>query len=221
MSVEPEQAMHPMLALLKELVPGLARALGSGTEVVLHELSHPEDSVIAIAGDVTGRRVGAPLTDFVLHLLRQGKLEDVINYPSQTADGKILRSSTVFVKDEHGKVVACLCINFDLTRWMVAKHVIDGYCRTESLAPETAETFSQDVEGLLTLSMEQVIAEEGVPVAMMKKENKLHVVKALDDQGIFLIKGAVDSVARFLDVSRYTVYNYLQETRSLKTYEFD
>ena len=49
---------------------------------------------------------------------------------------------------------------------------------------------------------------------MMKKENKMRVVKALDEHGIFLIKGAVDSVAGFLDVSRYTVYNYLQEIRS-------
>jgi predicted transcriptional regulator YheO len=215
-------ARHPILAALAEVVPGLAKALGSGSEVVLHELSHPESSVVAIAGDITGRKVGAPLTDLVLRLLRQGRVfEDPINYPSRTPDGRPLRSSTVFVRDESGEVIGCLCINFELTRWMVAKHLIEGYCRTESLRDQAGETFSPDVEGLLETGIQEIAAREGIPVPMMKKEHKLRVVRALDDQGLFLIKGAVDDVARFLDVSRYTVYNYLQETRSHKNSTLD
>jgi predicted transcriptional regulator YheO len=215
MTTESQQTTHPILAALKGLIPGLAQALGNGSEVVLHELSHPEDSVIAIAGDITGRSVGAPLTDLVLRLLRQGRVEeDIVNYPSRTPDGRTLRSSTLFVRDEKGEVIGCLCINFDLTRWMVAKHVIDSHCHTEPLGEEVSETYTQDVEGLLDESIQEIIEQGGIPVPMMKKDNKLHVVKALDEQGIFLIKGAVDNVARFLDVSRYTVYNYLQETRS-------
>ena len=215
MPTESEQTTHPILTTLKDLIPGLAQALGNGSEVVLHELSHPADSVIAIAGDITGRSVGAPLTDLALRLLRQGKVQqDIINYPSRSGDGRMLRSSTIFVRDQNGEVIGCLCINFDLSRWMVAKHVIESYCHTEPLGEEVSETYTQDVEGLLDESIQGIIEEEGIPVPMMKKENKMRVVKALDEHGIFLIKGAVDSVAGFLDVSLYTVYNYLQEIRS-------
>ena len=133
MSDPNQPARHPILAALARAVPGLAKALGNGTEVVLHEFSHPESSVVAIAGEVTGRKVGAPLTDLVLRLLRQGRVtEDLINYPSRTPDGRPLRSSTVFVRDESGQVVGCLCINFELTRWMVAGSAISTLLRPKA-----------------------------------------------------------------------------------------
>jgi len=213
-------AMHPMIAALRQIVPGLARVLGDGAEVVLHELSHPQDSVVAIAGNVTGRKVGAPLTDLVLRLMRAGQVgDDLINYPSRSADGKVLRSSTIFIRDEQGELIGCLCINFDITKWMIAKHVIEGYCHTTPLGGGAQETFIQDVEVMLRSNIQEVIEQGGIPVSMMKKEDKLRVVKSLDERGIFLIKGAVENVAKFLDVSRYTIYNYLDEIRSQKSEE--
>lgn len=213
-------AKHPLMAALGRMVPGLARALGDDAEVVLHEFSHPQDSVVAIAGNITGRQVGAPLTDLVLRLLRQGKVdEDRISYPSRSTDGRPLKSSTIFIRDESNEVIGCLCINFDLTRWMVAGHVIEGYCRTAPLEDGARETFTQDVESILNTSVEEALGQEGIPVVMMKKEDKLKVVKALDERGVFLIKGAVDSVAKHLDVSRYTIYNYLDEARGQKSAE--
>jgi len=207
--------IHPVLVVLKALVPSLAQALGSGAEVVLHELSHPEDSVIAIAGDVTGRKVGAHLTNLVLHLLREDMTgSDVINYANRTADGRYLRSSTLFIHDEKGQAIACLCLNFDLTKWMVVKHLIDNYCEAVPLEEGVQETFTSNIESLLEESIEQAVARRGIPVAMMKKEHKLRVVQELDSHGVFLVKRAVSIVAQSLRVSRFTIYNYLNEIRN-------
>lgn len=176
-----------ILTILKSIVPSLASALGDDVEVVLHDLSHPEDSIIAIAGDVTGREVGDPLTDMVLELLRCGETEeDLINYPNQTADNRKLRSSTIFVRNG-GEVVGCLCINFDITKWLIAKHTIDSFCSTEPLDHETNETFVRDVGEMLISRTQEAIREEGVPVSMMQKEEKIKVVERLDKQGLFLI----------------------------------
>jgi predicted transcriptional regulator YheO len=53
----------------------------------------------------------------------------------------------------------------------------------------------------------------GRPVAYMTKDDKVEIVRTLDQKGAFLIKGAIDYVAKVLCVSRYTVYNYLDEVR--------
>ena len=209
-----QRAIHPTLAVIIPLVAGLAEVLGDDAEVVLHELSHPHDSVIAIAGNVTGRRVGAPLTDLILRLLRQGKLEsNLLNYESRGPDGKLLRSSTILIRDDAGQLIGCLCINFDLTKWTVAKYAIDSYCRTTPLAGDVAETFTHDIESMLLSNIEEVIRMQETPVTLMKKADKLAVVSELDQRGVFLVKGAVTRVASMLDVSRYTVYNYLEEIR--------
>ncbi len=210
-------AMHPVLEAAKQIIPGLAKTLGDDAEVVLHEFSHPQDSVVAIEGNITGRKVGAPLTDLLLRLVRRGQVDrDVINYSTHTDDGRVLRSSTIFLRDEGGQAIGCLCINIDLTRWIVAKHALEAYCRTEPLDDAPGETFTHDIEALLRANMEQVIEEEGIPVYMMKKEDKIRVVGRLDQRGVFLVKGAVAIVARALDVSRYTIYNYLDEARSVR-----
>jgi predicted transcriptional regulator YheO len=103
------RSVHPVLKAVAQVVPGLAETLGEGVEVLVNEFSHPEDAMLAIAGNITGRQPGAPLSDMVLKLLRQGRLEDdMINYSSRTPDGRELRSSTILVRDDEGKVLGCL-----------------------------------------------------------------------------------------------------------------
>lgn len=100
---------HPALEGLKQVVEGLVKAIGIPCEVVLHDLRDLSCSIIAIAGDVTGRKVGGPMTDFGLRLLRSGRFEEnLIAYPNTTSNGKPLRSSAIFVRDKAGEVVGVL-----------------------------------------------------------------------------------------------------------------
>ena len=41
----------------------------------------------------------------------------------------------------------------------------------------------------------------------------MEIVKYLDEKGAFLIKKSAERVAEYLDISRFTVYNYLNETK--------
>jgi predicted transcriptional regulator YheO len=101
-------AIHPVLKAMMQIVPGVAKTLGEGVEVLVNDFSHPENALLAIAGNITGRQPGAPLSDMTLKLLRQGKLkDDVINYSSRTPDGRELRSSTILIRDDEGKILGC------------------------------------------------------------------------------------------------------------------
>ena len=67
--------------------------------------------------------------------------------------------------------------------------------------------------------VEQVFRETtdliGRPVPLMNRSQKIQLVHDLERRGIFLIKGAVDEVARLLGVSRYTVYNYRKKVSTV------
>jgi predicted transcriptional regulator YheO len=90
--------------------------------------------------------------------LRQGTLnEDLINYPGCTSNGKELKSSTLLIRDEQEQVIGCLCINLDITKWLLTKRVIGGYCHTEALSDERSEAFTPDVESFLFSSIEQAV----------------------------------------------------------------
>ncbi|HWD06897.1 MAG TPA: aminotransferase class V-fold PLP-dependent enzyme [Amycolatopsis sp.] len=194
-------ATHAVLTSLIPAVDGLATLLGPGNEVLLHDLSRLPDSIVAIAGDVTGRTVGGPMTDLLLGLVRRGTTHDLTNYQTHGPDGRPIRSSTLFLRDNDGVAIGCLCVNSETTP-------------ASGTAPARAETFPPDVDSLQHFLVERAIGKAGIPVELMKKPHKAAVVRELDEAGFFLIKDAVDHLADHLDVTRYTIYNYLNEIRA-------
>jgi len=54
-------------------------------------------------------------------------------------------------------------------------------------------------------------SELGVRASEMSRGQKQQVVKELDERGAFLIKKSVEQVAQRLGVSRFTIYNYLDQ----------
>jgi len=199
---------------------------GKKCEVVLHDFTIPQHSIVEIEnGHVTGRKIGDPITDFALLIWRKNgygkKKEDkIVNYRTKTKDGKILRSSSVFIRDDQKKIIGCLCINYDLTEYLMFNKIIGEFCTTIDLnnekSKEEAETFTGDVDEVLKGIIRKAIDEVGKPVSMMQKEDKLMVAKIVDEKGGFLIKGAINQLASEISVSRYTIYNYLDELKTKK-----
>ncbi|MFI9503734.1 aminotransferase class V-fold PLP-dependent enzyme [Nocardia sp. NPDC052566] len=197
----PAAATHDVLTALVPAVPGLAAMLGPGNEVLLHDLSRLPDSIIAIGGDLTGRGVGGPMTDLLLGLVRRGTTHDRTNYRTHGPDGRPIRSSTLFLHDADGVAIGCLCVNS-----------LDTTAATDG--DGAPETFPADVDSLQRFLVDRAVGKVGIPVDLMKKRHKAAVVRELDEAGFFLIKDAVDHLAGHLDVTRYTIYNYLNEVRT-------
>jgi predicted transcriptional regulator YheO len=184
---------------------------GKKCEVVLHDFTVPQHSIIEIEnGHITGRKIGDPITDFALSIWRKNgygkKKEDrIVNYRTKTKEGKILRSSSVLIRDDQKKIIGCLCINYDLTEYLMFNKIIGEFCTTIDLdnekSKEEAETFAGDVDDVLKNIIRKAIDEVGKPVSMMQKEDKLMVAKIVDEKGGFLIKGAINQLAAEISVS--------------------
>jgi len=222
-----------VLELLASLVDPLWRSLSTDSEVVLHEIGLLPNSVVAISGSVTGRQVGDPATDLLLEQLRNvDREQNRVDYLSVLPDGRRLRSSTMIVRDSAGEPVAALCINTDVTGWLELQQQVDtmvsgrsaaprpaGQLRLERLVQEgppapatrTGESFPRSVDELVSELIGAAIRRTEVPVELMKKHHKLAVVEELEARGLFLLKDAVEVIASTLEVTRFTIYNYLNE----------
>lgn len=209
--------IHPILKSMIPLVESIGRTFGKNCEVVLHEIGDSYKSIIAIHhGHVTGRSLESPLVNEGLESVRsKGNNSDhIVNYQNKTPSGKTLKSSTMLIRDENNVVIGCLCINIDVSEFMIARRVLEEMTDIETQEdPLTAETGSSNVNDVLNQLLAETLASSGKPVAYMNKDEKVAIVNQLDEQGAFLIKGAIDSVAKVLCVSRYTIYNYLDEIR--------
>jgi predicted transcriptional regulator YheO len=203
------------------VVDGIARTFGPRCEVVLHDLRNLRNldhSIVKIAnGHVTGRTVGGPISDRGLKDIRSRPEWDLsINYASVTRDGRTLKSSTMLFRDNKGKLIAALCINFDVTDILAFNTAIQDIFRiseeTEQAGP--AETFVGDMVSTLNDIADKVIRKVGKAIPSMRREDKIEIVRQLEEQGFFLIKGAIKLIAEKLKVSKFTIYNYLEQIRS-------
>lgn len=204
-----------VVGILAPIVPVLAEALQPRTELVLHDLTRMPNTIAAIGRPITGRGIGGPPTDLGVRTFRSGSSEHLIGYRTEV-DGLSLRSSSIFFRADSGKGVACLCINSDIDALRRAHEILGSMIRFEgsmddSLPPTHTESFPHTVDQLGQGILQDAIAAIGVPVELMKKQHKMDVVRELADRGFFTLREAADIAARTLLVSRFTIYNYLNE----------
>lgn len=215
----PLQEAHPdMFRVLQRIGDGLTAVFGSSCEVVIHDLSNPRSSVVHVSnGRVTDRHVGDGIRDMAMVLRSPRFTEDTLApYLSETDDGKRVKSMTTVIRDGEGDIVGAFCLNLDLEPFLQAQGLVATLVDGQPLEkPDEDETpiADKDVLSILQHIIRQTISEAGVPVAAMDKDTKVRIVGFLDEKEVFRIKGAVDDVAKRLGVSRYTIYNYLDEVR--------
>ena len=201
-----------------QLARGIAQQFGSNCEVVVHDLdsNDVEHSIVAIEnGHVSGRRVGDGPSHIVLEALRGdcARLEDRLAYLTRSDDGKILKSSTIYIRDDDGRAIGVLAINYDITLLLAMEDALKGFTATQ--VPEREpEHISRNVADLLDELIEQSVKLVGKPVPLMNKEDKVKAIQFLNDTGAFLITKSGDKVCKFFGISKYTLYSYIDEAKN-------
>jgi predicted transcriptional regulator YheO len=202
------------MPFFKALMKMLAAQWGEKCEVVLHDWSKGYDkTIVAIEnGSITGRQIGDCGSNLGLEVMR-GTVQDGdrYNYVTQTETGKTLKSSTTYIKDDSGKALGAICINFDISDIIGAQRTLDSLIKLEK--SEVNEFFANNVSDLLGFLIQESIQSVGKPINMMSKEDKLQMLKHLDNKGAFLISKSGGKICKIMDISKYTLYSYLDEVR--------
>ena len=209
-----------MNEFLKQYVPVadmVVRTVGKNCEVVLHDLSTPEQSVVYVANNsVTGRKIGDSFTYIISDVLLSHRFENdmVTNYSFKSPTGKPIKSSTVLLRDTTGKVCGAMCINIDTSEiqrqieWLTAMLPAD-----ESPLQEAAQ--APHVLAIVDEIIDSFFA--GKDTSRMSRDEKLDVMRFMESRGVFLTKGAVDKISEKMGVSKVTVYSYLDELKKQAT----
>ncbi len=203
---------------LSSIIKLIAEEFGSKCEVVLHDLKGDyAHSIIGIEnGQVTGRSIGGCGSNLGLQVLN-GKKESngMFRYYTQLNDGRLVKSSTVYLKDSDGNVIGSICINFDVTDLINVEKILEEYefGMPVSSVPEQ-EVFAESVGELLEELIKGCELVIGKHPSYMTKKEKIEAIKYLDSKGAFLIAKAGDRISRYLQISKNTMYGYLEESRN-------
>ena len=202
---------------------GIARHFGNDCEVCIHDLqaNDLEHTICYIInGHVSGRKIGDGASKIVLETLEALKkgdnVSDHLGYRTHTSDGRILKSSTIFLKDESGKYRFILGINHDMTDFINAQSALSSIV-------ENIEAAGEDIYGQIPLSVndlldnliEQSVKLVGKTPALMTKDEKVKAIKFLQDAGAFLITKSGDKISQFFGISKFTLYSYIDQAKAV------
>ena len=208
------------LEMLVSTAHGIARQFGKDCEVCIHDLSVKDlehTIIFIINGHVSGRKIGDGASKVVLETLEALEKGDIIvdhlGYRTTTQDGRILKSSTGFLKDSTGKYRWVLGINYDVTALMNVDAALQSITTVESRDSNGDGQIPLNVNDLLDNLINQSVKRIGKPPALMNKEEKIQAIQFLRDAGAFLITKSGDKVSNFYGISKFTLYSYIDQSK--------
>lgn len=212
--------MDSKLELLTQIAHGVAAHFGNACEVVIHDLKREDidSSIVYIEnGHVSSRKLGDGPSEIVLETLNRdpGCLKDRLSYLTRTDDGRILKSSTMYIRGKDNTVDYILALNYDITGLLTVDNALKSLISTQETSGEDhkPKKITHNVNDLLDTLIEQSVALVGKPVALMGKDDKITAIQYLNDAGAFLITKSGDRVSAYFGISKFTLYSYMDANK--------
>lgn len=192
------------LSFIEKVGALISETFGENCEVVVSELDGPDPKILYIFnGHVTNRRAGDPLFPAGAERAENGDDGFCVNYPG-TKNGKEIKTSSLNCEFDGHKL--SFCINYDYSALVPAQRLLAQLMDVRRDMPQQSGVISS-----ADAAIDEAILRSGKPPRLMTKEDRMNIVMQLNEQGVFNIQRSVITTAQRLGISRFTVYNYLNE----------
>ena len=185
------------LERLKVIAQGLAIQFGPSCEVLIHDLQGDLDTSLVYIenGRITNRHVGR------------------FGYLTKTKDGRILKSSTMYIRDDNGNIAYLLGINQDITEFVMMHRSLESLIGIDQAETGTVEKITTSVSELLDDLLLEAERLVGKPGPLMNKVERLKAISYLNEKGAFLISKSSEKIAEYFNISKFTLYSDLNTVK--------
>ncbi|MFB0917674.1 MAG: PAS domain-containing protein [Clostridiaceae bacterium] len=188
----------------------IAEMFGSECEVTVSDLTNPDNAVIAIFnGHVSGREVGSPMTEDAKERVSNSADGLYINYrkSGSSKKTKYIKSSTITTKI--GEKDIAVCINYDCTGMLNLDFKLKQFLAVAN--PDGASDVNYTSNDIIASTIHDLIKDQNKPVHLLNKKERLQIIAGLNEKGLLKMQKSTTEIATILGISRYTVYNYINE----------
>lgn len=209
----------PLDRAILESRTGIADTLGAlfgrNCEIILHSFEDLNHSVIYIVnGHVTGREIGAGITNVALEQIRNFTTSDKkwnVYFSNKKGDDYTFKSSSTLITNFTGDVIGMLCINYSLDV------SLQGFMNTFS--PDQCETktenFTDDVNSMVLKHLIPIKQQVYSNTNVASKSKVNEIVKQLYQIGLFELPITTKIVSAELSVSTAAIYKHLRALKSV------
>lgn len=190
------------------LIKGVVELFSPFLEVAIHDLN--KGKLVAIYHNISQRKVGDPSPLHELKVNTENFPDYFPSYYKRNWDGRSLKCTSITVRNEKGKAIGLICFNVDTSFAQDAHKLLEIFLKTKHEAENPIEIFGSQCEEQATFLIQKYLEDRSLSLNHLSKGQKQELVQYLHVKGIFNFKNAAPFVARYLDISRASVYNYIK-----------
>lgn len=195
----------------------LSTLLGPDYEIILYDMNH---ILYMVNCEISGGKVGDKISPTMKTVLNKKKSFDekwISNYRALSGNGKILRCSTFYIRDDDNNLVGAMNINFDDNRYKELSKLVFSLCHPDKYVNKNIsieikgnseqELFSDSISNAVDEILHRI--DSNLTFSKLSHVDKLDIIKQLYQKGIFSMKGAIKTVGHRLSCSPASMYRYL------------
>ena len=178
-------------------------------EAAVHDLEKGE--LVAIYHNMSQRQVGEPSPLKELKVTTKDFPNYFTPYYKQNWDGRPLKCTSITIRDKKGKAVGLICINADVSFFQEGHRLLETFLNIKDEAENPIEIFGGQFESQANAMIQEYLDEEHLLLPSLKRDQKKELVQHLFRKGIFNFKNAAPYIAKKLNTSRASIYNYIKQ----------
>ena len=200
-----------------DLADMLGKMFAPFVEVIVHDLRMPESSIIAIYnGHITGRKVGDGASDLGLRRIKGEVPDKIINYKNESPAGLALKSSTLAIKDNDGNVIGSFALNMNIDYFVQVSKLIEPLLATEApqYLPRKEDYGIGNSKQKITSIIQDYVLKHGTSYKIMSPKQRKELIGYLVKNDVFELKNAISILSKTLNISRPTIYKYVDQFKN-------
>ena len=190
-------------------IKGIVELFHPFVEAAVHDLE--EGAIVAIYHNISQRRVGDPSPLKELGVDTKDFPDYFAPYYKKNWDQRPLKCTSITLRNKKGRAVGLICINVDMGFAQDVHQLLGSFLKTKDEAENPIELFGAHCEEQVGAIIREYLSENRLSLHCLHREQKKELVQWLFQKGVFNYKNAAPFVAKELDLSRATVYNYIKQ----------
>ncbi|MBM17851.1 MAG: hypothetical protein CL947_02135 [Epsilonproteobacteria bacterium] len=175
-------------------------------EIVVHDLATKK--IIFIDGFLSKRKKNDPsLIDE--DIANKAHNIDQIVYTKLNFDGRLIKSVSIPIKEKN-KIVGLWCFNYDVTHFKDFQQIAH-IALQENVKRKPTVLFENDWQDKINQFIYNYLKEHNLQFNSLANKEKKEIIYSLYKKNAFREKNAADYIAKTMNISRSTVFNYLRE----------
>ncbi|MBI5274327.1 MAG: PAS domain-containing protein [Chlamydiales bacterium] len=192
------------------LIKAIVELFHPFVEAAVHDLK--QGKIVAIYHNISQRKVGDPSPLKELKVNIKDFPEYFTPYYKQNWDGRPLKCTSITMRSKNGNPIGLICLNMDASFFQDGYHLLEAFLKTKREAANPIEIFGSQCEEQAMSVIQRYLDEKHLSLNHLNRDQKKQLVQHLYKKGIFNFKNTAPFIAKKLNTSRASVYNYIKKS---------